>query len=67
MANVTVRIRSDESFEKALRRFTRQVEGSGTLKEMKKRQHYEKPSEKRNRTKRDNIRRAIKKSRKQYK
>lgn len=63
MANVTVRIRSDESFEKALRRFTRQFERSGTLKDMKKRQHYEKPSEKRNRIKRE--RRRRKKSRKQ--
>jgi len=64
MANVTVWIRYDEPFEKALRRFNRLFEKSGTLKDIKKRRHYEKPSEKRNRIKQER-RREKKKSRKQ--
>ncbi|GHV51693.1 30S ribosomal protein S21 [Deltaproteobacteria bacterium] len=34
----------DYSFDIALRRFKKQVEKAGILSEMKKRQHYEKPS-----------------------
>jgi len=44
-----VHIREDESFEGALRRFKRKCEKSGILTELKKRQHYEKPSVKRKR------------------
>jgi small subunit ribosomal protein S21 len=44
-----VHIRDDESFEGALRRFKRKCEKSGILTELKKRQHYEKPSVKRKR------------------
>ncbi len=40
----TVLVREDESFESALRRFKKQVEKAGVLFEMRKRQHYEKPS-----------------------
>lgn len=40
----TILVREDESFESALRRFKKQVEKSGVLSEMRKRQHYEKPS-----------------------
>ncbi len=39
-----VRVREDESLESALRRFKRKCEKSGILSELKKRQHYEKPS-----------------------
>ena len=39
-----VHVREDESFEGALRRFKRKCEKSGILTEIKKRQHYEKPS-----------------------
>ncbi len=42
-------MREDESFEGALRRFKRKCEKSGILTELKKRQHYEKPSVKRKR------------------
>jgi len=42
-------IREDESFENALKRFKRKCEKVGILSEIKKRQHYEKPSEKRKR------------------
>ncbi len=39
-----IKIREDESLENALRRFKRKCEKSGILTEIKKRQHYEKPS-----------------------
>ncbi len=39
-----VKVREDESLENALRRFKRKCEKSGVLTELKKRQHYEKPS-----------------------
>jgi len=41
-----VRVREDESLENALRRFKRKCEKSGVLSELKKRQHYLKPSQK---------------------
>lgn len=44
-----VQIREDESFENALRRFKRKCEKEGILTELKKRQHFEKPSVKRKR------------------
>jgi len=42
-----VRIREDESLESALKRFKRQCARSGVLQEVRKREHYEKPSVKR--------------------
>ncbi|MBF8260759.1 MAG: rpsU [candidate division NC10 bacterium] len=42
MASVTVK--GDESFESALRRFKKQCEKAGVLSELRKREHYEKPS-----------------------
>lgn len=44
-----VHVRDEESFENALRRFKRKCEKSGVLTELKKRQHFEKPSVKRKR------------------
>ena len=44
-----VKIKEDETFENALRRFKRKCEKSGILSELKKRQHFEKPSAKRKR------------------
>ena len=44
-----IHVKEDESFENALRRFKRKCEKSGILSELKKRQHYEKPSAKRKR------------------
>jgi small subunit ribosomal protein S21 len=40
-----VRVRDDESFERALRRFNKFCEKSGILSDFRKHQHYEKPSE----------------------
>ena len=42
-----VKIRDGESFEQALRRFKKQCEKAGILSELRKREHYEKPSIKR--------------------
>jgi len=44
-----VRVRDDESFEKALRRFNKFCEKSGILSDMKKNTRYEKPCERRKR------------------
>lgn len=44
-----IEIRRGESFEMALRRFKRQIEKDGILKEVRERKHYEKPSEKKRR------------------
>ncbi|WP_077616435.1 30S ribosomal protein S21 [Caenibacillus caldisaponilyticus] len=41
---VETKVRKNESLEDALRRFKRSVAKSGTLAEVKKRRHYEKPS-----------------------
>ena len=42
-----IRIKDNESLERALRRFKRQCAKSGVLAEVRKREHYEKPSVKR--------------------
>ncbi|MEW6067353.1 MAG: 30S ribosomal protein S21 [Nitrospirota bacterium] len=42
-----VRVRESESFENALKKFKKQCEKEGILSEIKKREHYEKPSVKR--------------------
>ncbi|MBT9153902.1 MAG: 30S ribosomal protein S21 [Firmicutes bacterium] len=39
-----VKIRKDESLDQALKRFKRQCQRSGVLSEVRKREHYEKPS-----------------------
>ncbi len=42
-----VRVRENQSFENALKKFKKQCEKDGILSEVKKREHYEKPSAKR--------------------
>ncbi len=44
-----VKVRDGESFEGALRRFKKQCEKAGILSEVRKREHYEKPSVKKKR------------------
>ncbi len=46
---IHVKVRDNEPFEKALRRFTKACEKSGLMSDIKKHQHYEKPSEQRKR------------------
>jgi len=40
----SIRVRESDSFENALRKFKKQCEREGILSEVKKREHYEKPS-----------------------
>jgi small subunit ribosomal protein S21 len=44
-----VKVRENEPFENALRRFKKQCEKAGVLSEIRKREYYEKPSVKRKR------------------
>ncbi len=44
-----VKVRDDESFERALRRFNKFCEKAGILTDIKKHQHFEKPSDSRKR------------------
>ncbi len=53
-------IRSNESFEKALRRFTKTCEKTGIISDVKKGQYYEKPSEARKRQENQSRRKAVK-------
>jgi len=39
-----VKVKDNESFESAVRRFKKQCEKAGILSEIKRREHYEKPS-----------------------
>lgn len=39
-----IRLKENESLENAIRRFRRQCAKSGVLNELRKREHYEKPS-----------------------
>ena len=45
----SVKVREGENFEKAFRRFTKACEKAGLMSEIKKHQHFEKPSERRKR------------------
>ena len=47
---ITVKLRDNEPFEKAFRRFTKACGKSGLMSEIKKNQHFEKPSEQRKRS-----------------
>ena len=42
-----IRVKENESLDQALRRFKRSGQKSGVLNELRKREHYEKPSVKR--------------------
>jgi small subunit ribosomal protein S21 len=42
-----IKVKENESLDNALRRFKRQCAKAGTLNEIRKREHYEKPSVKR--------------------
>lgn len=44
-----VKVRENEPFENALRRFKKQCEKAGVLSEIRKREYYEKPSVKKKR------------------
>ena len=52
-----VRVKDNEPIDSAIRRFKKQCEKAGILAELRKREHYEKPSVKAKRKQRDAERR----------
>jgi len=44
-----ITVRKNEPLEKALRRFKKKIDKEGTMKSIRERQHYEKPSQKKRR------------------
>lgn len=62
----TVRVKDGESIETALKRFKKATEKAGILSEIRKREHYEKPSVKRKKKAIAAQKRAEKKSRRIY-
>jgi small subunit ribosomal protein S21 len=61
-----VRVKDGESFENAMKRFKKQCEKAGILSEIRKREHYEKPSVKRKKKAIAAKKRAMKKMRKSF-
>jgi len=59
-----IRVRENESFENALRRFKKQCEKTGIISEIRRREHYEKPSVKRKRKALAARKRALKRMKK---
>jgi small subunit ribosomal protein S21 len=59
-----INVSSEEPLERALKRFKREVEKEGIIREWKKREFYEKPSVVRNRKQKSNRRKQEKKLRK---
>ena len=60
MIMAQVRIKSNESFEHALRRFVNYCKRDGILADFKSHQHFEKPSERRKRKLKSARRRVLK-------
>ena len=59
-------IESDEELEKAIKRFKRQVEKEGIIREWKKREFYEKPSAIKARKEKTMKRKQMKRQRRSY-
>ncbi|ROR34182.1 30S ribosomal protein S21 [Inmirania thermothiophila] len=57
----TVRVKENEPFDVALRRFKRACEKAGILTELRRREYYEKPTEARKRKRAAAIKRYLKK------
>jgi small subunit ribosomal protein S21 len=62
VANVTAD--NNESFESLLRRFNKKVQQEGILSEVRRREHYEKPSVKRKRKEAAKRRKSARRARK---
>ena len=54
-----MRVRDNESAQDAVRRFRKLVEHAGIKREMRRREHYEKPSDTKRRARRQAERRAL--------
>ena len=50
-----IKVRQNETFESALRRFNKKIKQNGVLSEVRRREHYEKPSVKRKRRSRRRV------------
>ena len=59
-----VRVKEEEPFESVLKRFKKQCEKAGILSEIRKREHYEKPSVKKKKKTLAAWKRALKKMKK---
>ncbi len=62
----TIRVKDGESIEGALKRFKKATEKAGILSEIRKREHYEKPSVKKKKKSMAAKKRAVKKQRKSW-
>lgn len=49
MEMTEIRLKKGENIDRALRRLKKKLDKEGTLKELRNRRHYEKPSEKKRR------------------
>ncbi len=58
----SVRIRENEYFDAALRRFKRACEKAGVLTDLRRREFYEKPTQERKRKKAAAVKRAMKRT-----
>ena len=61
----SVRVRETEHFDAALRRFKRACEKAGVLRELRRREFYEKPTQERKRRKAAAVNRHIKRNSRQ--
>ncbi|MBI2375206.1 MAG: 30S ribosomal protein S21 [Deltaproteobacteria bacterium] len=60
-----IRVKEGESFERAMRRFKKQCERAGILGEIRKREHFEKPSVRKKKKQAAARKRLLKKMRKE--
>ena len=60
-----IKVKEGEPFESALRRFKKQCEKAGILSEVRKREHYEKPSVKKKKKALAAKKRALKRNRRE--
>jgi small subunit ribosomal protein S21 len=58
----SVRVRENEPFDVAMRRFKRACEKAGVLTELRRREFYEKPTQERKRKRAAAVKRSIKRS-----
>lgn len=61
-----IKLKDGESIESAIKRFKKQTEKAGILSEVRKREHYEKPSVKRKKKAIAAKKRSVKKNRRSY-
>ena len=58
----SVKVRENENFDAALRRFKRACEKAGILSELRRREYYEKPTQERKRKKAAAVKRQMKRT-----